>query len=140
MNRARARNRAGSRSPRFTVDVFPQEITRVLLNLISNGFYAATKRKGEVCDGGYEPTLAAATKPRRREISNGTGIPPEVKDKMFNPFFTTKPAGEGTGLGLSLAMTSSSSNMPGRLKSRPSLASSPNLRSFFRALPRPSPN
>ena len=58
MNRARARNRAGSRSPRFTVDVFPQEITRVLLNLISNGFYAATKRKGEVCDGGYEPTLA----------------------------------------------------------------------------------
>jgi hypothetical protein len=56
----------------------------VLLNLISNGFYAATKRKGEVCDGGYEPTLAPATKSLgdQVEISNGTGIPPEVKDKM----------------------------------------------------------
>ncbi len=90
------------------VDVFPQEITRVLLNLISNGFYAATKRKAEDGDGGYEPTLAAATKNLgdRVEIrirDNGTGIPPEVKDKMFNPFFTTKPAGEGTGLGLSLS-------------------------------------
>ena len=91
------------------VDVFPQEITRVLLNLISNGFYAATKRKAEVGDGdGYEPTLTAATKDLgdRVEIrirDNGTGIPPEVKDKMFNPFFTTKPAGEGTGLGLSLS-------------------------------------
>jgi signal transduction histidine kinase len=89
------------------VDVFPQEITRVLLNLISNGFYAATKRKSEVGDG-YEPTLSAATKDLgdRVEIrirDNGTGIPPEVKDKMFNPFFTTKPAGEGTGLGLSLS-------------------------------------
>jgi len=89
------------------VDVFPQEITRVLLNLISNGFYAATKRKGEVGDG-YEPKLSAATKDLgdRVEIrirDNGTGIPPEVKDKMFNPFFTTKPAGEGTGLGLSLS-------------------------------------
>jgi GAF domain-containing protein len=90
-----------------SVDVFPQEITRVLLNLISNGFYAATKRKAEVGDG-YEPTLAAATKDLgdRVEIrirDNGTGIPPEVKDKMFNPFFTTKPPGEGTGLGLSLS-------------------------------------
>jgi signal transduction histidine kinase len=82
----------------------------VLLNLISNGFYAATKRKAELGDGdrGYEPTLSAATKGLgdRVEIrirDNGTGIPPEVKDKMFNPFFTTKPAGEGTGLGLSLS-------------------------------------
>ena len=89
-------------------DLFPQEITRVLLNLISNGFYAATKRKTEPDGGDYEPTLAAATKNLgdRVEIrirDNGTGIPPEVKDKMFNPFFTTKPAGEGTGLGLSIS-------------------------------------
>ena len=90
------------------VDLFPQEITRVLLNLISNGFYAATKRKVEANGGDYEPRLAAATKNLgdRVEIrirDNGTGIPPEVKEKMFNPFFTTKPAGEGTGLGLSIS-------------------------------------
>jgi two-component system, NtrC family, sensor kinase len=90
------------------VDLFPQEITRVLLNLISNGFYATTKRKAEANGGDYEPTLAAATKNLgdRVEIrirDNGTGIPPEVKEKLFNPFFTTKPAGEGTGLGLSIS-------------------------------------
>ena len=89
-------------------DVFPQDITRVLLNLISNGFYAATKRRAETNGGDYEPTLAAATKNLgdRVEISirdNGTGIPADVKEKMFNPFFTTKPAGEGTGLGLSIS-------------------------------------
>ncbi|HLX14204.1 MAG TPA: GAF domain-containing protein [Bradyrhizobium sp.] len=90
------------------VDVFPQEITRVFLNLISNGFYAATKRKGGANGDGYEPTLAAATKNLGDSVEirirdSGTGIPPEVKEKMFNPFFTTKPAGEGTGLGLSLS-------------------------------------
>ena len=89
-------------------DVFPQDITRALLNLISNGFYAATKRKAEANGGDYEPTLTAATKNLgdRVEIrirDNGTGIPPEVKEKIFNPFFTTKPAGEGTGLGLSIS-------------------------------------
>jgi two-component system, NtrC family, sensor kinase len=90
------------------VDLFPQEITRVLLNLISNGFYAAAKRKAETNGSDYEPTLTAATSNLgdRVEIrirDNGTGIPPEVKEKMFNPFFTTKPAGEGTGLGLSIS-------------------------------------
>jgi signal transduction histidine kinase len=90
------------------VDVFPQEITRVLLNLISNGFYAATKRKAQAGNDGYEPTLLASTKNLgdRVEIrirDNGNGIPPEVKDRIFNPFFTTKPAGEGTGLGLSIS-------------------------------------
>jgi signal transduction histidine kinase len=90
------------------IDVFPQEITRVLLNLISNGFYAATKRKAEANGGNYEPILAAATKNLGDSVEirirdNGTGIPPEVKEKMFSPFFTTKPAGEGTGLGLSLS-------------------------------------
>lgn len=89
------------------VDVFPQEMTRVLLNLISNGFYATAKRKAQA-DGAYEPTLVASTKNLgdRVEIrirDNGIGIPPEVKAKIFNPFFTTKPAGEGTGLGLSLS-------------------------------------
>ena len=90
------------------VDLFPQEITRVLLNLISNGFYAATKRKAEANGGDYEPMLAAATKNLgdRVEIrirDNGSGIPAEVKEKLFSPFFTTKPAGEGTGLGLSIS-------------------------------------
>jgi signal transduction histidine kinase len=89
-------------------DVFPQDITRVLLNLISNGFYAATKRKAAGNGDDNEPILAAATKNLgdRVEIrirDNGTGIPPEVKEKLFNPFFTTKPAGEGTGLGLSIS-------------------------------------
>jgi signal transduction histidine kinase len=87
--------------------LFPQEITRVLLNLISNGFYAVTKRKGEA-SAGYEPIVVAATRNLGDSIEirirdNGTGIPPEVKEKMFDPFFTTKPAGEGTGLGLSLS-------------------------------------
>jgi len=90
-----------------TVDLYPQEITRVLLNLISNGFYAATKRK-ETSNGDFEPVLSASTKGlgSRVEIrirDNGTGIPESVKEKMFNPFFTTKPAGEGTGLGLSMS-------------------------------------
>ena len=90
------------------VDLFPQEITRVLLNLISNGFYAATKRKAEANGSDYEPIVSAATKNLGDKVEirirdNGTGIPPEVKEKMFNPFFTTKPAGEGTGLGLSLS-------------------------------------
>ncbi|SDH89589.1 MULTISPECIES: ATP-binding protein [Bradyrhizobium] len=89
------------------VDLYPQEITRVFLNLISNGFYAATKRK-EAGDEGFEPALSAATKSLGNKVEirirdNGTGIPPEVKEKMFNPFFTTKPAGEGTGLGLSMS-------------------------------------
>ena len=89
------------------IDLYPQEITRVFLNLISNGFYAATKRK-EAGDEGFEPALSAATRSLGNKVEirirdNGTGIPPEVKEKMFNPFFTTKPAGEGTGLGLSMS-------------------------------------
>ena len=90
------------------VDVYPQEITRALLNLISNGFYAATKRKEQSNNDAREPTLVAATKNLGDKVEirirdNGVGIPPEVKEKMFNPFFTTKPAGEGTGLGLSIS-------------------------------------
>lgn len=89
------------------VDLYPQEITRVLLNLISNGFYATGKRAAEAGNG-YEPVLAAATRSLGDSVEirirdNGTGIAPEAKDRLFNPFFTTKPAGEGTGLGLSLS-------------------------------------
>ena len=89
------------------IDLYPQEITRVFLNLISNGFYAATKRKEAAADG-FEPTLSATTRNMGNKVEirirdNGTGIPLEVKEKMFNPFFTTKPAGEGTGLGLSMS-------------------------------------
>jgi two-component system, NtrC family, sensor kinase len=78
------------------------------LNLISNGFYAATKRKAQTNGDGYEPTLTAATKNLgdRVEITirdNGIGIRSEVREKMFTPFYTTKPAGEGTGLGLSIS-------------------------------------
>jgi two-component system, NtrC family, sensor kinase len=88
-------------------DLYPQEITRALLNLISNGVYA-TAKKARANDESYKPTLTASTKSLddRVEIKirdNGTGISPEIKDKMFNPFFTTKPAGEGTGLGLSIS-------------------------------------
>jgi GAF domain-containing protein len=90
-----------------TLALFPQEITRALLNLISNGFYAATKRKTENGDEGFEPMLLATTKNLGSSVEirirdNGTGIPADVREKMFNPFFTTKPAGEGTGLGLSM--------------------------------------
>jgi signal transduction histidine kinase len=90
------------------IDIFPQDITRVLLNLISNGFYAAMKRRAAAADHAYEPTVTAITRNLgdRVEIcirDNGTGIAPDVREKMFNPFFTTKPTGEGTGLGLSIS-------------------------------------
>ena len=90
------------------VDLYPQEFNRVLLNLISNGFYASAKRKAESGDANFEPTLAASTRNLGDRVQikirdNGAGIPPDVEAKIFNPFFTTKPAGEGTGLGLSLS-------------------------------------
>ena len=88
-------------------EIYPQEITRVFLNLISNGFYAATKHATEAGNG-FEPALKAATKSlgdmvEIRIRDNGTGIPSDIREKIFNPFFTTKPAGEGTGLGLSMS-------------------------------------
>ena len=89
------------------IELFPQEITRVFLNLISNGFYAVSKRRLENGTD-FEPVVSATTADRGDHVEirirdNGTGIPPEVREKMFNPFFTTKPAGEGTGLGLSMS-------------------------------------
>jgi signal transduction histidine kinase len=88
-------------------ELYPQEITRALLNLISNGFYAVTQRKSEEGET-FEPVLTAATKNLGKTVEirihdNGTGIPSDVREKMFNPFFTTKPSGEGTGLGLSMS-------------------------------------
>ena len=89
------------------IELFPQEITRAFLNLIANAVYAATRRKTEHKKSGFEPILRASTKNLGATVEirirdNGTGIPAEVREKMFNPFFTTKPAGEGTGLGLSM--------------------------------------
>jgi signal transduction histidine kinase len=89
------------------VDVVPQELTRVLLNLIGNGFYAANKRSRE-SDGTYRPVLKVTTREFGESVEvrvrdNGIGVRPENKDKLFQPFFTTKPTGEGTGLGLSIS-------------------------------------
>jgi len=90
------------------VEVIPQDLGRVLLNLINNAFYAVTQRKNQTPDA-YEPTVTVSShllKSGKIEIrikDNGTGIPDSLKAKIFQPFFTTKPTGQGTGLGLSLA-------------------------------------
>ncbi len=89
------------------IEVVPQDMTRVFLNLIGNGFYAAAKRSRENADG-YRPVLRVLTRDLGEAVEvrirdNGTGIPPEIRDKLFQPFVTTKPTGEGTGLGLSIS-------------------------------------
>ena len=90
------------------IELAPQDITRVLLNLFANGFYAATKRKRDGAAPDFRPTLKVATRDLGDAVEirirdNGTGIPPEIRDRLFQPFFTTKPTGEGTGLGLSIS-------------------------------------
>jgi signal transduction histidine kinase len=90
------------------IELAPQEMTRVFLNLFGNGFYAASKRAHGNGEASYRPTLRASTRDLGEAVEirvrdNGTGIPPEIKDKLFQPFFTTKPTGEGTGLGLSIS-------------------------------------
>jgi len=89
------------------IEVIPQDIGRVLLNLINNAFYAVEEKRKSGAPG-YEPTVAVKTLRDREKIlisvkDNGNGIPQKVLDKIFHPFFTTKPTGQGTGLGLSLA-------------------------------------
>ena len=94
------------------INIFPQDIGRVILNLITNAFYAVTEKK-KTTNKDYEPTVIVSTKKLanrpdnyRVEIKvtdNGNGIPQKILDKIFQPFFTTKPTGEGTGLGLSLS-------------------------------------
>jgi signal transduction histidine kinase/streptogramin lyase len=90
------------------IEVIPQDLGRVLLNLINNAFYAVTARAEEEKDPNYKPQVTISTKKLKDQViitikDNGMGIPKEIKDKIFQPFFTTKPTGKGTGLGLSLA-------------------------------------
>jgi len=89
------------------INIVPQDIGRVLLNLINNAFYTVNERK-KLLANSYEPLVLLTTKRKENLIEikikdNGNGIPPKILDKIFQPFFTTKPTGEGTGLGLSLA-------------------------------------
>ena len=89
------------------IEVNPQDMTRVFLNIFSNGFYAAKKRARNGGDAGFAPTLKVTTRDAGEAVEirvrdNGTGIPADIRDKLFQPFFTTKPTGEGTGLGLSI--------------------------------------
>jgi signal transduction histidine kinase len=90
------------------IEVVPQDITRVFLNLFGNGFYAANKRRAQTNDPAFRPTLKVTTRDLGQEVAiqirdNGIGIPPENRVKLFERFFTTKPTGEGTGLGLSIS-------------------------------------
>ncbi len=90
-----------------SVNIIPQDIGRVILNLITNAFYVVDQKKKEIGEG-YEPIVSISTKKNddKVEISvkdNGNGIPQKILDKIFQPFFTTKPTGQGTGLGLSLS-------------------------------------
>ena len=90
------------------IELVPQDVTRVLLNLFGNGFYAADKRRREASEPNFRPTLKVTTHDLGEVVEihvrdNGSGIAPEFRDKLFQPFFTTKPTGEGTGLGLSIS-------------------------------------
>jgi signal transduction histidine kinase/HAMP domain-containing protein len=90
------------------IEIIPQDVTRVLLNLFGNSFYAASKRQHNNPPADFQPTLRVTTRDLGGQVEirvrdNGIGIPPEAQTKLFTPFFTTKPTGEGTGLGLSIS-------------------------------------
>jgi len=90
------------------IELIPQEVNRVFINLIGNGFYATTKRQRDNGESSFRPILKVSTRDLGEAVEirirdNGVGIPAEIKDKLFQPFFTTKPTGEGTGLGLSIS-------------------------------------
>ena len=90
------------------IDVVPQDIGRIILNLITNAFYAVSEKAKEESDKDYVPTVTVSTKGVRNSVEisvsdNGKGIPAPVREKIFQPFFTTKPTGQGTGLGLSMS-------------------------------------
>ena len=102
------------------INIIPQDIGRVILNLINNAFYAVEEKKKQNLNG-YEPTVAVTTKRNNGKVEicvkdNGNGIPQKVLDKIFQPFFTTKPTGQGTGLGLSLAYDIITKGHAGELK------------------------
>jgi signal transduction histidine kinase len=88
------------------ISLVPQDIGRVILNILNNAFYAVTEKK-KLSGNEYAPTVSISTKKTYADIQiriadNGNGIPEKIIDKIFQPFFTTKPAGQGTGLGLSM--------------------------------------
>jgi len=102
------------------VNVIPQDMGRVILNLITNAFYVVRKKKEEQPDG-FEPTVTVATHKEGDKIQitvkdNGNGIPESIKEKIFQPFFTTKPTGQGTGLGLSMSYDIVTKGHGGELK------------------------
>ncbi|MEJ7589701.1 MAG: ATP-binding protein, partial [Ferruginibacter sp.] len=102
------------------INIIPQDIGRVVLNLITNAFYAITEKKKQSA-GAYEPTIFVSTKKVNDKVEiiirdNGNGIPQKVLDKIFQPFFTTKPTGQGTGLGLSMSYDIITKGHGGELK------------------------